>query len=268
VDLDAASIAPLRVVPGLSSVMSKSILVTGGSRGIGRAACMLAAERGWSVGVNYLKDRAAAQSAVAEAERLGGKAVAIAGDVSRESDVIAMFDAATNALGPLDGAVINAGVAATSSSLVDMSAERMRHVFEVNVLGAYLCAREAARRMCKSRGGAGGSIVLISSVAARIGAPDVYVDYAGSKAAVDALALGLSKELGREGVRVNSIRPGVIETEIHAAYGEPERPYKIGASTPLGRPGTANEIGEAIVWLLSDASSYVTGAIIDVTGGR
>jgi NAD(P)-dependent dehydrogenase (short-subunit alcohol dehydrogenase family) len=267
-DLDAASIAPLRVVPGLSSVMSKTILITGGSRGIGRAACMLAAERGWSVGVNYLKDRAAAQSAVAEAERLGGKAVAIAGDVSRESDVIAMFDAATNTLGPLDGVVINAGVAATTSSLVDMSAERMRHVFEVNVLGAYLCAREAARRMSKSRGGAGGSIVLISSVAARIGAPDVYVDYAGSKAAVDALALGLSKELGREGVRVNSIRPGVIETEIHAAYGDPERPYKIGASTPLGRPGTVNEIGEAIVWLLSDASSYVTGAIIDVTGGR
>ena len=248
--------------------MSKTILITGGSRGIGRAACLLAARRGWSVGVNYLKDREAAQSAVVEAERSGGKAVALAGDVSRESDVIGMFDAATSALGPLDGVVINAGVAATSSRLVDMSVERMRLVFEVNVLGAYLCAREAARRMCKSRGGNGGSIVLISSVAARIGAPDVYVDYAGSKAAVDALALGLSKELGREGVRVNSIRPGVIETEIHAAYGEPDRPYKIGASTPLGRPGTANEIAEAIVWLLSDASSYVTGAIIDVTGGR
>ena len=248
--------------------MSKTILITGGSRGIGRAASALVARRGWSVGVNYLKNRTAAQSAVAEAEQLGGKAVALAGDVSRENDVISMFDAATKALGPLDGVVINAGVAATSSRLVDMSVERMRLVFEVNVLGAYLCAREAARRMCKSRGGNGGSIVLISSVAARIGAPDVYVDYAGSKAAVDALALGLSKELGREGVRVNSIRPGVIETEIHATYGEPDRPYKIGPSTPLGRPGTANEIAEAIVWLLSDASSYVTGAIIDVTGGR
>ena len=175
---------------------------------------------------------------LAEAERSGGKAVAVAGDVSRESDVIAMFEATTKALGPLDGVVVNAGVAATSSRLVDMSVERMRQVFEVNVLGAYLVAREAARRMNKSRGGNGGSIVLISSVAARIGAPDTYVDYAGSKAAVDAMALGLSKELGREGVRVNSIRPGVIETEIHAAYGEPERPYKIGASTPLGRPGT------------------------------
>jgi NAD(P)-dependent dehydrogenase (short-subunit alcohol dehydrogenase family) len=248
--------------------MCKTILITGGSRGIGRAACVLAARRGWSVGVNYLKDRVAAQSAVAEAERAGGKAVALAGDVSRESDVISMFDAATRVLGPLDGVVVNAGVAATSSRLVDMSVERMRLVFEVNVLGAFLCAREAARRMSKSRGGNGGSMVLISSVAARIGAPDTYVDYAASKAAVDAMALGLSKELGREGVRVNSIRPGVIETEIHAAYGEPDRPYKIGASTPLGRPGTANEIAEAIVWLLSDASSYVTGAIIDVTGGR
>jgi len=263
-ELDAASIAPGRE----SSAMSKTILVTGGSRGIGRATCLLAAQRGWSVGVNYLKDKAAAQSAVAEVERSGAKAVAVAGDVSSESDVIAMFEATTKALGALDGVVVNAGVAATSSRLVDMSVERMRKVFDVNVLGAYLVAREAARRMNKSRGGNGGSIVLISSVASRIGAPDTYVDYAGSKAAVDAMALGLSKELGREGVRVNAIRPGVIETEIHATYGEPERPYKIGASTPLGRPGTANEIAEAIVWLLSDASSYVTGAIIDVTGGR
>jgi NAD(P)-dependent dehydrogenase (short-subunit alcohol dehydrogenase family) len=248
--------------------MSRSVLITGGSRGIGRAACLLAAKRGWSVGVNYLKDEAAAQSVVSDATRLGVKAVALQGDVAREEGVVAMFKAATEALGPLDGVVVNAGVGASTSRLVDMSAERMRNVFEVNVLGAYLCAREAARRMSKSLGGKGGSIVLISSVAARIGAPDTYVDYAGSKAAVDALALGLSKELGREGVRVNSIRPGVIETEIHATYGAADRPYKIGASVPLGRPGIPNEVAEAIVWLLSDASSYVTGAIIDVTGGR
>jgi NAD(P)-dependent dehydrogenase (short-subunit alcohol dehydrogenase family) len=248
--------------------MSKTILVTGGSRGIGRATCLLAAQRGWSLGVNFLKDRAAAHSTVSEVERLGGKAVALAGDVSRESDVIAMFDAATNTLGPLSGVVVNAGVAAPNSRLVDMSVERMRLVFDVNVLGAFLCAREAARRMSKSRGGAGGSMVLISSVAARIGSPDTYVDYAASKAAVDAMALGLSKELGREGVRVNAVRPGVIETEIHATYGEPDRPYKIGASTPLGRPGTASELAESIIWLLSDASSYVTGAILDVSGGR
>jgi NAD(P)-dependent dehydrogenase (short-subunit alcohol dehydrogenase family) len=248
--------------------MPKAVLVTGGSRGIGRATCLIAAERGWATGVNYVRDRAAAEATVAEAERSGAKAVAIPGDVSRESDVVAMFDAATAALGPLDGVVVNAGIAATSSRLVDMSAERMRLIFEVNVLGAFFCAREAVRRMSKSRGGSGGSIVLISSAAARIGGPDMYVDYAASKAAVDAMALGLSKELGREGVRVNSVRPGLIETEIHATYGAPDRPYKMGAATPLGRPGTAAEVAEAVFWLLSEASSYVTGAIIDVAGGR
>jgi len=246
----------------------KNILVTGGSRGIGRATCLLAAARGWSVGVNYQTDRAAARSVVDEAERLGAKAVALQGDVSREEDVNAMFDAATEALGTLDGVVVNAAVAAVAAPLVDISVARMRHIFEVNVLGAYVCAREAARRMNKSRGGAGGSIVLISSVASRIGGPDLYVDYAGSKGAIDTLTLGLSKELGREGVRVNAIRPGLIETELHATYGAADRPYKMGAMTPMGRPGTPNEIGEAIVWLLSDASSYMSGAILDVAGGR
>jgi NAD(P)-dependent dehydrogenase (short-subunit alcohol dehydrogenase family) len=248
--------------------MAKTILITGGSRGIGRAACLLAAQRGWSIGVNYVRDESAAKSTVIEIERLGGKGVRLAGDVARESDVIAMFDAATSALGPLDGVVVNAGIVAPTARLVDMSEERMRHVFDVNILGAYLCAREAARRMCRSRGGKGGSIVLISSVASRIGGADVYVDYAGSKAAVDALCLGLSKELGPEGVRVNTIRPGLIDTEIHASGGEPDRAQRLGASTPLGRPGAAKEIGEAIVWLLSDASSYTSGAILDVAGGR
>ena len=216
--------------------MPKTILVTGGSRGIGRATCLLAAQRGWSVGVNYVKDKAPRSrwSPKSPFRRQGGRA---AGDVSREDEVVAMFEATTNALGPLDGVVVNAGVAAPTSRLVDMTAERMRHVFEVNVLGAFLCAREAARRMSKSLGGQGGSLVLISSVASRIGAPDTYVDYAGSKAAVDALALGLSKELGREGVRVNAIRPGVIETEIHATYGAADRPYKIGAPSRSGGRG-------------------------------
>jgi NAD(P)-dependent dehydrogenase (short-subunit alcohol dehydrogenase family) len=248
--------------------MARNVLITGGSRGIGRAACLLAGQRGWSVGVNYLKDEKSADAVVAEVERLGGKAVALRGDVAREDDVIAMFEAATKAFGTLDGVVVNAGVAAPNSKLVDMTVERMRNVFDVNVLGAFVCAREGARRMNKSLGGRGGSIVLISSVAARIGGPEIYIDYAASKAAVDALALGLSKELGREGVRVNSIRPGVIETEIHGTYGDADRPYKIGPTVPLGRPGKAEEIGETIVWLLSDASSYVTGAIIDVAGGR
>jgi NAD(P)-dependent dehydrogenase (short-subunit alcohol dehydrogenase family) len=248
--------------------MTKNILITGASRGIGRAAALLAGKRGWSVGVNYARNEAAAREVVAEVNRGGGKAVALRGDVAVEADVIAMFEGAANAFGRLDGVVVNAGIIAPTSKLADMSVERMRRVFEVNTLGAYVCAREAARHMSRSRGGRGGSIVLISSAAARIGGGGLYVDYAGSKGALDTLALGLSKELGAEGVRVNSIRPGLIDTEIHASGGEPDRARTLGATTPLGRAGTADEIGEAIVWLLSDAASYVTGAILDVAGGR
>ncbi len=246
----------------------KTILITGASRGIGRAAALLAGRRGWSVGVNYVRDEAAAQAVVREIERAGGKAVALHGDVAFEVDVVAIFEGAVRALGPLDGVVINAGVVAPTAKLVDMSVERMRRVFDINVLGAFVCAREAARRLSKSLGGRGGSIVLISSVASRLGSPDLYVDYAASKGAIDTLTLGLSKELGAEGVRVNAIRPGLIETDIHASGGEPDRAQRLGATAPLGRPGQPDEIGEAIVWLLSDAASYTTGAILDVTGGR
>jgi len=246
----------------------KTILITGGSRGIGRAAAVLAGQRGWSVGVNYARDEAAARAVVGEIERAGGKAIALRGDVSLEEDVLSIFDGAIGALGPLDGVVVNAGVVAPTAKLADMSVERMRRVFEVNTLGAYICAREAARRMSRSRGGQGGAIVLISSAAARLGSPGLYVDYAGSKGAIDTLTVGLSKELGPEGVRVNAIRPGLIETDIHASGGEPERARFLGASAPMGRAGTAVEVGEAIIWLLSDAASYVTGAILDVTGGR
>jgi NAD(P)-dependent dehydrogenase (short-subunit alcohol dehydrogenase family) len=248
--------------------MSKVLLVTGASRGIGRAVALLAAERGWSVGVNYREDADAAAAVVEAIAKQGGRAVALKGDVASEDDVVDMFEQTVRALGPLTGVVANAGIVAPTARLVEMSAERMRRVFEVNVLGAYLTAREAARRMSESAGGLGGSIVLISSAAARLGSPNLYVDYAGSKGAVDTLTLGLAKELGPEGVRVNAIRPGLIETEIHASGGEPERAKTLGRSAPMGRPGTAEEIAEAVVWLLSDAASYVTGALLDVSGGR
>jgi NAD(P)-dependent dehydrogenase (short-subunit alcohol dehydrogenase family) len=248
--------------------MSKTILITGASRGIGRAAALLAGRRGWSVGVNYVRDEASALAVVKEIQRSGGKAVALHGDVAFEADVIEIFEGATRALGPLDGVVVNAGIVAPGSHLADMSVERMKRVFDTNVLGAYVCAREAARRLSKSRGGAGGSIVLISSAAARIGGAGEYVDYAGSKGAIDTLTLGLAKELGPEGVRVNAIRPGLIETDIHASGGAPDRAQRLGVTAPLGRPGLPDEVGEAIVWLLSDAASYTSGAILDVTGGR
>jgi NAD(P)-dependent dehydrogenase (short-subunit alcohol dehydrogenase family) len=179
-----------------------------------------------------------------------------------------MFDATLRAFGPIDGFVNNAGIVAPGSALADMDVARMKRVFDTNVLGAYLCAREAARRMSTKRGGRGGSIVNVSSAAARLGSPNEYVDYAGSKGAVDTLTIGLAKELGPEGVRVNAVRPGLIDTEIHASGGKPDRAAQLGALAPLGRPGTADEVAESIVWLLSDASAYVTGALLDVAGGR
>jgi NAD(P)-dependent dehydrogenase (short-subunit alcohol dehydrogenase family) len=248
--------------------MSKVVVVTGGSRGIGRAAARLAGARGWPVAISYLGNAGAAGQAIADVERVGGRAIAVQGDVAVERDVVRLFDAAEKAFGPVGALVNNAGTIGPAMKLADMSVERMKRVFDTNVLGAYIAAREAARRMSKSRGGKGGVIVTLSSAAARLGAPNEFVDYAGSKGAMDTLTSGLAKELGPEGIRVNAVRPGLIDTEIHAAAGKPDRAATMGVHTPLGRAGTADEVAEAIVWLISDAASYVHGAILDVSGGR
>ena len=246
----------------------KTILVTGGSRGIGRAVALQAGALGWSVAVGYREARGAADAAVAAVEASGGRAVALAGDVAAEADVLALFDEAEAALGRLDGVVVNAGIVGPSAQLADMSVERLRGTVDVNVIGTLLCAREAARRLAVSRGGNGGSIVLVSSAAARLGSPNEYVDYAASKGAVDTLCIGLARELAADGVRVNAVRPGVIETEIHASGGQPDRARRLAPQIPVGRAGTAAEVAEAILWLLGDAASYTTGAVVDVAGGR
>ena len=248
--------------------MSRTALITGGSRGIGRATAILAGKRGWSVGVNYLANAEAAAETVRSVVAAGGQAIAIPGDVSLERDVIAMFDAAQAAFGPITALVNHAGIVGMKSALAEMTLERLRRVFDINVLGAYLVAREGARRMPTDRGGPGGAIVNVSSMAATLGSPGQYVDYAGSKGAVDTLTIGLARELAAAGVRVNGVRPGIIETEIHASGGEPDRAALLGPSAPMGRAGTAAEVAEAIIWLLSDAASYTTGASIDVSGGR
>jgi NAD(P)-dependent dehydrogenase (short-subunit alcohol dehydrogenase family) len=238
------------------------ILVTGGARGIGAAACRLAGARGWDVTVNYLNDAVAAEATASSVREAGGRAVTVRGDVALEADTLAAFDAAEAAFGPLHGVVANAGIVAPPLRLAEMSVERMRRVVGVNLLGVLLTARETARRM------RGGSLVLVSSVASRVGSPDEYVDYAAAKGGVDTLTLGLAKELGPAGIRVNAVRPGTTTTDIHARNGTPDRAARVGATMPLGRAAEPQEVAEAIVWLLSDASTYVSGAILDVSGGR
>ena len=245
----------------------RTLLITGASRGIGRATAIAAAKEGWRVAVNYARNEAAAREVVDAIRAEGGAALALKGDVAVESEAVALFEGAA-ALGPLRGVVVNAGVIAPTARLTEMSGERMARVFNVNVLGSYLTAREAARRLSTRLGGSGGSIVVVSSAAARLGSPNLYVDYAGAKAALDTLVRGLSIELGGEGVRVNGVRPGLIVTDIHASGGEPDRAFSLGATAPMRRPGRPEEVAAAIGWLLSDAASYVTGALVDVSGGR
>lgn len=258
VDSDASMDAPRPAI----------ILVTGGGRGIGAATARLAARRGYAVCVNYRQDRQAAQGVVDDIEAAGGRAVAVAGDVSKEADVLRLFEACDHELGPLTALVNNAGVLERQTRLEAMDAARWQRVLATNVIGTFLCAREAVRRMAISHGGAGGAIVNVSSAAARSGSPNEYVDYAASKGAVDSLTVGLAQEVATDGIRVNAVRPGFIYTEMHASGGEPDRVDRVKAFVPMRRGGSADEVARAILWLLSDEASFTTGAFVDVTGGR
>jgi NAD(P)-dependent dehydrogenase (short-subunit alcohol dehydrogenase family) len=243
-------------------------LITGGSRGIGAATARLAAQRGYAVAITYLNNEPAARAVVSDIATIGGTAVAVQADVASEADVCRVFDEVDRRLGVLTALVNNAGVLDVQTRLEHMTAERLNRVFAVNIAGAFLCAREAVRRMSTARGGRGGAIVNVSSGAARLGSPGEYVDYAASKGAIDTMTIGLSREVAEEGIRVNAVRPGFIYTEIHATGGEPNRVDRVKAFVPMKRGGSAEEVAHAILWLLSDEASYSTGTFIDVTGGK
>ncbi|HEU0199216.1 MAG TPA: SDR family oxidoreductase [Burkholderiaceae bacterium] len=248
--------------------MKKVLIVTGASRGIGAATARLAAERGYAVCVNYARNRQAAEALVGEITAGGGEAVAVAADVSSEPEVMRLFREVDEALGRVTALVNNAGILETHTRVEHMDAARWTRVLATNVIGTFLCAREAVRRMSTKHGGAGGAIVNISSVAARLGAPNEYVDYAASKGAVDTFTIGLAKEAANEGIRVNAVSPGVIYTDIHASGGEPNRVDRVKTFVPMQRGGQPEEVARAVLWLLSDDASYTTGATLDVSGGR
>jgi len=245
--------------------MNRVMIVTGASRGIGAETAVLGAASGYAVAVNYQKNREAAQAVVRRIAEAGGKAIAVAGDVSNETDILRLFDTVDRELGRVTALVNNAGIVAPAMTVEQMSVERITRMFAVNVTGSFLCAREAIKRMSKRRGGAGGAIVNLSSVAARLGGSMEYVDYAAAKGAIDTFTIGLAREAGPDGIRVNAVRPGIIRTEIHI---DPTRVDRVGPTAPLQRAGEPDEVARAIVWLLSDEASYVTGALVDVTGGR
>jgi NAD(P)-dependent dehydrogenase (short-subunit alcohol dehydrogenase family) len=246
----------------------KVLLITGASRGIGAATAQLAAARGYAVCVNYRHNRAAAEQVVANIERHGGQALAVAADVALEADVLRLFETLDRHYGRLHALVNNAGMLERQMPLAEMDVARLGRVFGTNVIGSFLCAREAVRRMSTSNGGHGGAIVNLSSVAARLGGPGEYIDYAAAKGAIDTMTIGLAKEVAAQGIRVNAVRPGVIRTEIHASGGEPGRVERVAPAVPMQRGGEAVEVAHAILWLLSDEASYTTGALLDVTGGR
>ena len=248
--------------------MDKVLLVTGGSRGIGAATCLLAARQGWAVAVNYTANSLAADEVVREIRAQGGRAMAVQADVAVEAQVLRMFEQVDAKFGRLTGLVNNAGVVDVSARVDEMSVARWKRMFDINVIGSLICAREAVRRMSTRHGGSGGSIVNVSSAAARLGSPGQYVDYAAAKGAIDAFTIGLAKEVGGEGIRVNAVRPGLIETDIHASGGLPNRVKDLQHLVPMQRGGTAEEVAEAIVWLLGEGARYTTMSLIDVSGGR
>ena len=248
--------------------MDNVLLITGASRGIGAATARLAAQGGWDVAVNYTANALAADEVVRAIRATGGRAIAVQADVADEAQVLRMFETVDAKLGRLTGLVNNAGVVDVTARLDEMSVARWRRMFDINVIGSMLCAREAVRRMSTRHGGSGGAIVNLSSAASRLGSPGQYLDYAAAKGAIDAFTIGLAKEVAIEGIRVNAVRPGLIHTEIHASGGEPGRVERLQGQVPMKRGGTADEVANAVMWLLSDASSYTTGSVLDVTGGR
>ncbi len=248
--------------------MDEVLLVTGGSRGIGAATALCAARKGYAVAVNYASNAAAAESVVRRIRDEGGRAIALQADVAHEEQVLAMFEQVDEQLGRLSALVNNAGVVDRTQRVDEMSVARLARMFDINVIGSFVCAREAIRRMSTRHGGNGGAIVNVSSAAARLGAPGQYVDYAAAKGAIDAFTIGLAKEVAAEGIRVNAVRPGLIETEIHASGGLPDRVRDLQHQVPMQRGGTAEEVAQAIVWLLSAEASYTTMSLVDVSGGR
>ena len=248
--------------------MNKVLLVTGGSRGIGAATALLAARNGWSVAVNYTANSLAADEVVRQIRASGGQAMSVQADVADEAQVLRMFEHIDAKLGRISGLVNNAGVVDVAARVDEMSVARWKRMFDINVIGSLICAREAVRRMSTRHGGEGGSIVNVSSAAARLGAPGQYVDYAAAKGAIDAFTIGLAKEVAAEGIRVNAVRPGLIETDIHASGGLPNRVKDLQHLVPAQRGGTAEEVAEGIVWLLSDGASYTTMSFLDISGGR